>query len=1468
MKRTLLILCALLAMAYSAGTQAQNVWDGTVAGSFAGGSGTAEDPYQIADGAQLAKLAQDVNGGNNYAGTYFVLTADILLNDISDWENWNENTTGLNSWTPIGTSSQPFTGTFDGQGHTVSGIYVNSSNNCQGFFGATNGATIINLHTAQGYIRGNGSVGGIVGNAEGGSIEDCTNGCTIASTGSSNGGIIGKGMGVQITGCTNNGPLVAGQYQNGGIAGTVEDSTIDRCVNNADITVADHAGGIAAYNTNGTVSNCLNKGNVSTSNAFYTYTAGIVANNRGTGSVVKNCLNLGTISGQGGKGCRQNSIVCATDENGTRADNCYSIYISGVSVGLADNSRDVTEEELESGIIANLLQGNQEELIWGQTIGADNSPVLGGPEVFIYGDGTCGNAPLQTGEGGFYLISNADELRRFADMVNSGQTSINGKLTADILLNDISDWENWNESTEGLNSWTPIGSDANQFKGTLDGDGHSVSGIYVNSNEHYQGFVGYLGVNGIIQNIGVKESYVKGVWSTGGVCGQNDGLMINCYNSGNVTGSYYVGGVCGRSTGTDNEYSFLTNCYNTGKVTGHESVGGVCGLNTSHGPISNCYNIGSVTGSFKFGSVCGHNDHTVTNCYYLEGTTDGIGIDFSGSGKVFAKSAEQFASGEVAYLLGEGWGQTIGTDEYPVLGGEKVYQYSDGTYGNTPLQAGEDGFYLISNADELRLFASMVNGGQTSINGRLTADIVLNDTTNWTSWNESTAPANSWTPIGNSWENQFTGILDGDGHSVSGIYINSTADDQGLVGVLGEGGTLQDLGVKASYIKGGYSVGGLCGRNDGTVSNCYNIGSVEGNNSVGGLCGQNYATVTNCYNTGNVTGNDYVGGVCGQNYATVTNCYNSGSVAGNNYVGGVCGWNDIGSITNCYNTGSVAGNGYVGGLCGLNYGIMTNCYNTGSVEGYSNVGGVCGNSWGNVTNCYYQEDTADKGIGSGSGEATAKTADGFQSGEVAYLLQGEQEGQVWGQTIGTDEYPVLGGEKVLQIGNGYVNELKQEGDFYLISTADELRLFAAIVNGTDGMTRNTAACGKLTADILLNDTTNWKNWETTAPANSWTPIGSGSQPFSGTLDGDGHSVSGIYINSTEIYQGLVGYLGSGGTLQNLGVKASYIKGGYSVGGVCGRNDGTVTNCYNTGNVTGNSTVGGVCGYNNRTVTNCYNTGSVEGTERVGGVCGYNYGATVTNCYNTGSVTGSNDVGGLCGRNDGTVNNCYNTGSVTGSNDVGGLCGQNYATVTNCYYLNTCGAAGEGTSKTADEFASGEVAWLLQNGQTEQVWGQAIGTDESPVWQTEGNKVYKLTLQNGEEANALYANSGNFTLPAPAEREGYTFAGWFTAQADGTQVQDDATLTADLTLYAQWTANSYTVTFDANGGEGSMNQQTFTYDVAQALNQNTFTRTGYSFTGWNTQADGNGSMYGDEAEILNLTTEANGSGIWTDTCIQR
>ena len=341
----------------------------------------------------------------------------------------------------------------------------------------------------------------------------------------------------------------------------------------------------------------------------------------------------------------------------------------------------------------------------------------------------------------------------------------------------------------------------------------------------------------------------------------------------------------------------------------------------------------------------------------------------------------------------------------------------------------------------------------------------------------------------------------------------------------------------------------------------------------------------------------------------------------------------------------------------------------------------------------------------------------------------------------------------VEVWNGEADTSWYQADAteFQIATAEQLAGLAQLVNAGYTFEGKTI---KLTADILLNNTEGWENWGSTAPANRWTPIGnSWENQFTGTLDGDGHSVSGIYINSTANYQGLVGYLGSGGALQNLGIKASYIKGGYRVGGLCGWNDGgTVTNCYNTGNVTGTGNyVGGLCGWNDGgTVTNCYNTGNVTGTgDYVGGVCGDNDG-NVTNCYNTGSVTGSYYVGGVCGNSWGNVTNCYNTGSVAGNRYVGGVCGENYTTVTNCYYqkdmaaggINGSDAAGQAEAKTVEQFQSGEVASLLGDG-----WGQTIGTDDYPVLDADGTKrVYAVTLYQGSDAaDARYLNS-NGTFP--------------------------------------------------------------------------------------------------------------------------
>jgi len=118
--------------------------------------------------------------------------------------------------------------------------------------------------------------------------------------------------------------------------------------------------------------------------------------------------------------------------------------------------------------------------------------------------------------------------------------------------------------------------------------------------------------------------------------------------------------------------------------------------------------------------------------------------------------------------------------------------------------------------------------------------------------------------------------------------------------------------------------------------------------------------------------------------------------------------------------------------------------------------------------------------------------------------------------------------------------------------------------------------------------------------------------------------------------------------------------------------------------------------------------------------------------------------------------------------------------------------------------------------------------------------------------------GNYGELASPARRGYTFDGWFTAKTDGTKVDanDTVEITQNTTIYAHWTANTYKVKYDANGGTGSMDDQNLTYDTEKTLSANAFSRTGYTFTGWNTKADGTGSQFTDKANVLNLTAEPN------------
>ena len=636
----------------------------------------------------------------------------------------------------------------------------------------------------------------------------------------------------------------------------------------------------------------------------------------------------------------------------------------------------------------------------------------------------------------------------------------------------------------------------------------------------------------------------------------------------------------------------------------------------------------------------------------------------------------------------------------------------------------------------MREFANKVNGGETDAWAELTANIDLSEIC-------SEESDTSWTPIGNSIGNSYRGTFNGAGHTISGLYINSSsANDQGLFGYV-YGGTVKDLSVSGS-VSGDATVGGIAGQNNGNVincafsgsyvggvvgyndggrvENCYNIGEVSGNSYVGGVVGYSSggisasASVTNCYNTGTVTGtDDYVGGVVGGNDSgTVKNCYNTGSVKGSgdrvggvvgyndegrvencyntgavnssgNYVGGVVGENPSGRVENSYNTGAVSGGEDVGGVVGQNYSSSTvkNCYNTGTVTGPStNVGGVVGDNRGPVENCYNTGNVSGNVSGGVVGQnhgsvtncyniGTVTGTDDYVGGVVGYnfssvtncyFLQGTAEkGIGGGEEIGATAEPVDNLDELCNalkgdtwsihpvLGRPVLNENKEGGlgtdkSPYEISTADELKNFATAVNGKDDQTADTDAHAKLMNDIDLNGN----------ETNQWTPIGNISNSYSGTFNGAGHTISGLYIDSSDTdYKGLFGFVGSEGTVQNLTVTGS-VKGDDYVGGVVGDNRGRVTNCHNIGEVSGNQ-VGGVVGRNSGNVENCYNTVSVSGGMCVGGVVGVNSG-NVENCYNTASVSGLDSVGGVVGHNSGTVENCYNTGKVSGNSYVGGVVG--------------------------------------------------------------------------------------------------------------------------------------------------------------------------------------------------------------------
>lgn len=756
------------------------------------------------------------------------------------------------------------------------------------------------------------------------------------------------------------------------------------------------------------------------------------------------------------------------------------------------------------------------------------------------------------------------------------------------------------------------------------------------------------------------------------------------------------------------------------------------------------------------------------------------------------KNQRQVGCSEVGYTqdfyqcssCGRGYSDEAGTNEIDlasVIIPAKGHQF-DGENGDCSVcglshifsHAGTSADPLqISTADDLYWFAAWVNGtytlasSETVVKHPYACAVLMNDiTVNTGVLNADGTLASDvsgfrvWTPIGN-FDNQYKGIFDGQGHTVSGLYFdNSTTDYVGFFGYIGEGGKISNVGVVDSYFNGKYYVGGLCGESCyASISNCYNTGAVRGDGPVGGVCGNNVGPIFNCYNTGSVSGSDYVGGVCGSNSGEISNCYNTGLVIGSSaYVGGVCG-NNAGPIFNCYNTGAVRGDDTVGGVCGATFGYIGNCYSTGAVSGNNCIGGVCGylDFVGTISNLYFDSEKCEKGafgthaqgaVTNTSGKTTAQ----FESGEVCYLLnEGKTNGtQIWYQDLTPetgDKSPIwkaTGENTVYQVTKysgcehepgtsveyysnlnkdiyeGYISEgicshgyqkavFNSTDNAYEISNAGQLLWFAGLVNGTltDGTTQNKAANAKVMCDIDFGTT-------------PFAAIGKTSSIlYAGTFDGNGHSIKVNQTGSSDV--ALFGNIGAC-TIKNLTVTGTINTSVKYAAGIAMHKYGdgttaTIENCISDvtieSTVSGDGTHGGIIAvvdYGTLNINHCAFTGAINGstTNKCGGFIGYtNKTSNISNSYVSATFGISSAGCNIVSRKGGTV------------------------TVTNCYYLNELGNYMDGiTRMTAAQFANGEVCYLLNDGKTDgrQAWYQNL-TPET------GDKYPVLTAA---DRNTVYA----------------------------------------------------------------------------------------------------------------------------------
>lgn len=543
------------------------VWSGNVAKGYASGSGTKASPYLIETAAQLARLIKD----NDTRGKYYKLTADILLNDTTA-DNWHESgkNTGANVWFSVNDDKHTqFNGYFEGDGHVVSGIYYNSEPGLDGYRSGLfpmvgEGAVIRNVGVVNSYMSCLSNVGAIVGwsNSEGEGksanpksavVSGCYADETVIIKGMRAGGIVGAGsLSVNIDNC----------YFTGSLSAT--------CLDDDGKTPI--SAGIACYFW-APGNNIVNS--YSIDYPLYRISGTANFNIRDCYSNVAQAnVRTRTKAQMTGAAARKNMPAFDWDKIWKTASKTPMLI--KVPEGYQANGYNGKVGEVWSGQVASSFAGGS---------GTKNDP---------------------------YLISTGEQLAKFVTGIldKPNKNNVYYKLTTDIYLNDTTA-DNWKDEARSwyFSTWGQYEA-SKGFMGVFDGNGHTVSGIYLNVDNDGQvlgGLIPVIGEGGVVKNVGVVNSYLRGYdnkhgygW-IGAICGYSYywentipgtlATISGCFADKSVT----VSGQCaGGIIGATPKAMLIENCYFTGTLLSESDgiKGGIVGYNWSgviESPIRNCY---------------------------------------------------------------------------------------------------------------------------------------------------------------------------------------------------------------------------------------------------------------------------------------------------------------------------------------------------------------------------------------------------------------------------------------------------------------------------------------------------------------------------------------------------------------------------------------------------------------------------------------------------------------------------------------------------------------------------------------------------------------------------------------------------------------------------------------------------------------------------------------------------------------